>query len=94
MFTIDATEKDKLSEIMSKAEIKYTTIEDCSTIAIVGAGMNGVPGVMARIINTLTSNDIEVLQTTDSNMTIWCLINTKKVPEAVRLLHSEFGLGK
>ena len=94
MFTIDATEKDKLSEIMSKAEIKYTTIEDCSTIAIVGAGMNGVPGVMARIINTLTSNEIEVLQTTDSNMTIWCLIDSKKVPEAIRLLHSEFGLGK
>ena len=94
MFTIDATEKDKLSEIMSKAEIKYTTIEDCSTIAIVGAGMNGVPGVMARIITTLTSNNIEVLQTTDSNMTIWCLINTKKVPEAIRLLHNEFGLGK
>ena len=94
MFTIDASEKDKLSEIMSKAEIKYTIIEGCSTIAIVGAGMNGVPGVMARIINTLTSNNIEVLQTTDSNMTIWCLIDSKRVPEAIRLLHSEFGLGK
>ena len=94
MFTIDATEKDKLSEIMSKAEIKYTIIENCSTVAIVGAGMNGVPGVMARIINTLTSNNIEILQTTDSNMTIWCLIDTKNVSEAVRLLHSEFALGK
>ena len=49
---------------------------------------------MARIINTLTSNNIEILQTTDSNMTIWCLINTENVSEAVRLLHSEFGLGK
>ena len=94
MFTIDASEKDKLSEIMSKAEIKYSIIENCSTIAIVGAGMNGVPGVMARIINTLTRNEIEVLQTTDSNMTIWCLIDIKKVPEAIRLLHTEFNLGK
>ena len=94
MFTIDASEKDKLSEIMSKAEIKYSIIENCSTIAIVGAGMNGVPGVMARIINTLTRNEIEVLQTTDSNMTIWCLIDSKKVPEAIRLLHTEFNLGK
>lgn len=94
MFTIDATEKEKLSEIMSKAEIKYTIIENCSTVAIVGAGMNGVPGVMARIINALTSNNIEILQTTDSNMTIWCLIDTKNVSEAVRFLHSEFGLGK
>ena len=55
--------------------------------------MNGVPGVMASIINTLTSNEIEVLQTTDSNMTIWCLIYTSKVKEAIRLLHKEFNLG-
>lgn len=94
MFTIDATEKEKLAEIMDRAKIKYTTIEDCSTIAIVGAGMNGVPGVMARIINTLISNDIEILQTTDSNMTIWCLIYTDKVREAIKLLHDEFNLGK
>lgn len=94
MFTIDASEKNKLSEIMAKAEIKYTIIENCSTIAIVGAGMNGVPGVMARIINTLISNEIEILQTTDSNMTIWCLIHSDKVPQAVRSLHKEFGLGK
>ena len=93
MFTIDASEKKKLDEIMKKAEIKYTIIEGCSTIAIVGAGMNGVPGVMARIINTLTSNEIEILQTTDSNMTIWCLIYTSKVKDAIRLLHDEFNLG-
>ena len=93
MFTIDASEKEKLNEIMNKAGIKYSIIEGCSTIAIVGAGMNGVPGVMASIINTLTSNEIEVLQTTDSNMTIWCLIYTSKVKEAIRLLHKEFYLG-
>lgn len=93
MFTIYASEKEKLNEIMNKAGIKYSIIEGCSTIAIVGAGMNGVPGVMASIINTLTSNEIEVLQTTDSNMTIWCLIYTSKVKEAIRLLHKEFNLG-
>ena len=93
MFTIDASEKEKLNEIMNKAEIKYSIIEGCSTIAVIGAGMNGVPGVMASIINTLTSNEIEVLQTTDSNMTIWCLIYTSKVNDAIRLLHKEFNLG-
>lgn len=93
MFTIDASEKEKLNEIMNKAKIKYSIIEGCSTIAVIGAGMNGVPGVMASIINTLTSNEIEVLQTTDSNMTIWCLIYTSKVNDAIRLLHKEFNLG-
>ena len=35
--------------------------------------MTGVPGIMARIINSVANNNIEVLQTADSNMTIWCL---------------------
>ena len=38
MFTIDASEKEKLNEIMNKAGIKYINIEGCSTIAKVGDG--------------------------------------------------------
>ena len=92
IFTIDAEEKNKLKAVLNSAGINYSTVEDCSTIAIVGSGMTGVPGVMAKIINTLSENDIEVLQTTDSNITIWCLIHTKKLAKAINLLHKEFGL--
>ena len=92
MFTIDASEKEKLTEIMNKANIKFSMIENCSTIAIVGAGMTGVPGIMANIINTLINNDIEVLQTTDSNMTIWCLIYSRDICKAIKLLHDKFQL--
>ena len=84
--------KEKLNKVLNAAGINFTIIEDCSTIAIVGSGMTGVPGVMAKIINTLTENNIEVLQTTDSNITIWCLIYTNKLSEAVNLLHNKFGL--
>ena len=56
--------------------------------------MTGVPGIMARIINVLQNNNIEVLQTADSNMTIWCLIYTKDIEIAINLLHEEFGLSK
>ena len=92
MFTIDASEKEKLTEIMNKANIKFSMIENCSTIAIVGAGMTGVPGIMANIINTLINNDIEVLQTTDSNMNIWCLIYSRDICKAIKLLHDKFQL--
>lgn len=78
IFTINADEKEKLNQVLTKANINFTTVEECSTIAIVGSGMTGVPGIMAKIINTLTENNIEVLQTTDSNITIWCLIHTSK----------------
>lgn len=92
MFTIDASEKEKLTKIMNKANIKFSIIENCSTIAIVGAGMTGVPGIMANIINALVDNDVEVLQTTDSNMTIWCLIYSRDLCKAIKLLHDKFEL--
>lgn len=92
IFTIDGSEKDKLTYLLNSHNINFTAIEDCSTIAIVGVGMVGVPGVMARIINTLANNDIEVLQTTDSHMTIWCLIETENLTKAINLLHNEFKL--
>lgn len=92
IFTIDGSEKEKLNKILTEHKINFTAVENCSTIAIVGVGMVGVPGVMARIINTLASNNIEVLQTTDSHMTIWCLIKTENLAEAINLLHNEFEL--
>ncbi|ATD54981.1 aspartate kinase [Clostridium chauvoei] len=94
IFTIDSCEKELLEEVLNEAKINYTIIENCSTIAMVGTGMTGVPGIMAKIINTLILNDIEVLQTADSHMTIWCLIYSNKVPEAINLLHKAFNLGE
>ena len=39
--------------------------------------MKGIPGVMAKIIKALSRENIEVLQTADSHMTIWCLVETR-----------------
>ena len=94
IFTIDVSELPKLKMILNEANIQFSYIENCSTVAIVGIGMQGVPGVMAKIVNTLSENNIEVLQTADSNMTIWCLINTENLKDAVNLLHKEFNLGE
>lgn len=94
IFTIDSCKKDKLEKALRELEIKYSLIDNCSTIAIVGVGMTGVPGIMAKIINTLLEGSIEILQTADSNMTIWCLIKTEYVKKALNLLHKAFNLGE
>ena len=54
--------------------------------------MKGVPGVMARILKALTKQNIEVLQTADSHMTIWCLVEEKDTDTAINVLHGEFNL--
>lgn len=92
IFTVDKKEKARVESLLDLIGIKYSCIDNCSTIAIVGAGMRGVPGIMARIMKVLADNNIEVLQTTDSNMTIWCLINEGEVGKAINLLHHEFNL--
>ena len=94
IFTIDYSKKDKVEEVLNNAKLKYNFIKDCSTIAIVGIGMRGVPGIMAKIINILSENSIEILQTADSNITIWCLIETKYINKSLNLLHKAFKLNE
>ena len=92
IFTISNDLRDKVKEIFTKLNLKYTFIEDCSAIALVGIGMTGTPGVMAKIFKSLNDSKIDVLQTADSHMTIWCLVHTKDLEKAINSLHKTFNL--
>jgi aspartate kinase len=94
IFTIDADSIDKFDCVMKKLGLLYTYVKDCSKIAIIGNKMRGIPGVMARILKTLKSQNIEVLQTADSYTTIWCLVEEEHTNEAIKALHKEFKLGE
>ncbi|MFD3156574.1 aspartate kinase [Haloimpatiens sp. FM7330] len=93
IFTIDANDEKKLQVIMEKLDLQCTCIENCTKIAIIGSRMRGIPGVMAKILRALTKEGIEVLQTADSHMTIWCLVESKNAKNAINALHKEFHLG-
>ncbi|AOR23290.1 aspartate kinase [Clostridium taeniosporum] len=92
VFTISIKDKEIVENILNNFNLKYHLVEDCSTIAVIGSRMNGRPGVMAKIIKSLVMANIEVLQTADSNMTIWCLIHSKNTKEAINILHKTFNL--
>jgi len=92
IFTIDIADLIKLDKLMKKNNLNYTCIDNCSKIAIIGSRITGIPGVMARILRTLTKANIEVLQTADSNTTIWCLVESKYTQLAINVLHNEFDL--
>lgn len=94
IFTIDEEDLIKFTVLAKEKNIKYTAIENCSKIAVIGSRIRGIPGVMARIIKALTSVDIEVLQTADSHTTIWCLVESKYTGKAINALHEEFKLGQ
>jgi len=92
IFTIASSSKDVMQSILNKYKIKATVTENLSKVALVGAGMKGIPGVMAKIYKALSDSGVKVLQTADSHMTIWCLIGTDNLEKAVNALHKAFHL--
>lgn len=92
IFTIESSSKELMESILDKYNINAELTENLSKVALVGAGMKGIPGVMAKIYKALSDNEVKVLQTADSHMTIWCLINTENLDKAINALHKAFYL--
>ena len=63
-------------------------------VSVVGAGMRGVPGVMAQVVAALHGASVNIFQTTDSHANISCLVREGDVAEAVQALHGQFELGR
>ncbi|WP_026962052.1 aspartate kinase [Alicyclobacillus herbarius] len=93
-FTVPDAEAEKALAVLREMGLKPDTTPGCAKVSAVGAGMAGVPGVMARIVGALADEGIEVLQSADSHTTIWCLVHGKDMEAAVQALHRAFGLGK
>ena len=94
VFTVPDGTGDKVLEIVKQFNVDAVLRRGCAKVAVVGAGMTGVPGVMARIVKALTLQNIQILQSADSYTTIWCLVDNKDMCAAVAALHQEFGLGE
>jgi aspartate kinase len=93
IFTIDEKDFIKFENLIKEFNMVYSFVKNCSKLSIIGSKMRGIPGVMARILKSLTRENIEVLQTADSHMTIWCLVETGYAEKAINALHREFKLG-
>lgn len=66
----------------------------CAKVSAVGAGIMGVPGIMARIVEALALEDIDILQSADSHTTIWVLVSGEHMESAIRALHRAFQLAE
>ncbi|WP_028392799.1 aspartate kinase [Bacillus cihuensis] len=65
---------------------------NCAKVSVVGAGINGVPGVAAKIVSALSDREISILQSADSHTTIWVLVKEQDLSVAVNALHDAFQL--
>lgn len=90
VFTISNKDYNVFSKIMDTLNYNYESLHNCCKVAVIGAGMHNLPGVMSLIHNTLLQEDIKILQTADSNSTIWCLIEETNKTTAIEVLHRMF----
>ncbi|MGB4141603.1 MAG: aspartate kinase [Limnochordia bacterium] len=93
-FIIDEAKVDLVKQVLADLGLNTTVEKGYAKVSVVGAGMHGVPGLMARVVRSLERANVPIFQTTDSHANISCLIQEKDLLEAVRALYAEFELSK
>lgn len=93
MFTVPTDDSARTIDILRSIGLNPDVEMRCAKVAVVGAAMTGIPGVMARVVEALTDNNIPILQSGDSYTNIWCLVKREHMEKAVRALHDKFELG-
>jgi len=81
-----------LDELLNKMTVEFEKKDNCSKVTIIGHKIHGVPGIMRRVVKAIETENIKILQTSDSHMTISCLVDEKNSNQAVKSLHSEFNM--
>jgi aspartate kinase len=83
-----------LEPIVAELDVaRVDTDPDIGKVSIVGAGMRSHPGVAAKVFDTLAEAEINIEMISTSPIKISCVIRSERVPDAVRALHTAFGLG-
>lgn len=94
LFTVPAADLALARSVLDGLGLSCEVRDSLAKVTLVGAGMHGVPGVMARVAEALNEASVDVLQTADSHTTISVLVPAEDAERAVGALHDGFGLGK
>lgn len=82
--------QSKGEALLKSQGIPFEVTGQCAKLCVVGAGMRGTPGVMAQVLGCLHEAGVEVIHSTDSNITISFLVREEQVSQAVAALHAQF----
>ena len=92
-FIVEKRWVDETRALLGNFPVSVHIQPEVAKVSAVGAGMRGVPGVMARVVAALQGAEVTILQTTDSHANISCLVRETDVGAAVQALHGQFELG-
>ncbi|WJE17519.1 aspartate kinase [Halobacillus sp. ACCC02827] len=92
LYTINHLYTEKAVDILTDLGYDPVIRRQCAKVSAVGAGITGIPGVTAQIVQSLTDQGIPILQSADSHTTIWVLVREEDLIPAVNALHETFQL--
>ncbi len=93
-FSVTVAEKEaaETMKLLDGLQVRVETFPNKAKVTAVGYGMSGRPGVMEKMIAALWSRRIHVYASSDSNITLSCLIDEEFLADAVNVIHSAFEL--
>jgi aspartate kinase len=92
-FVCDSENVDAVRAELGNLNLALRVRANCAKLSIVGAGMRGTPGVMYQIVRAITEAGVEIIHSTDSNITVSVLIPEDDTLRAEQALHDFFRLG-
>ena len=85
--------KETVERVLPDINAKeYVVDEDIAKVSLVGTGMKSSPGVAARAFSILGENGINILAISTSPIRLSVIVDAAQVTQAVRALHTAFGL--
>ena len=90
-FVVKQEALSKVGDLLSP-DLTVELLPNCAKIALIGAGMQDVPGIMARVVESLHKHEIHLIKTVDSEITISCLVPEEQMNQAIKVLYNEFEL--
>ena len=85
--------KETLERVVPEINAREIAIDDSvAKVSLVGTGMKSTPGVAAKAFTVLGENDINRLAISTSPIRLSVVVDAAQAVQAVRLLHTAFGL--
>lgn len=93
-FCVTEDARGTVEQTLTVLDFPFEAFCDRAKVSIVGSAIQGLPGVVGRVMEALASQGIRVLQSADSHATITLLLERQNMEAAVRALHQQFGLDR
>jgi len=93
-FIVDGENVESVRRELAGLNTALRVRPHCAKISVVGAGMRGVSGVLFRVVEAIYAAGVEIIHSTDSNITISILVAEEDVARAEQAVHDAFRLGR